>query len=184
MMFISSRRKLVRAAFSQNAPKTPLPLMKNLLCTFAAVLAVHSSAVFAVEPNTLTAEETAAGWKLLFDGRSLAGWHSRLDFRHAPEDEASRQELLDEPLTTKTVELYVSNDHMGSFFDCIRSRKVPICEAEIAHRSVSVCHLGVVAARLGRKLKCNPELEQFVDDKEADSYIAREQRKPFTYDSI
>ena len=24
--------------------------------------------------NTLTAEETAAGWKLLFDGQSLAGW--------------------------------------------------------------------------------------------------------------
>ena len=98
--------------------------------------------------------------------------------------EASRQELLDEPLTTKTVELYVSNDHMGNFFDCIRSRTTPICDAEIGHRSVSVCHLGVVAARLGRKLQWNPEVEQFVDDREADSYIAREQRKPFTYDSI
>src|ERR1700742_3383652 len=29
----------------------------------------------AAEPNTLTPEETAAGWKLLFDGHSLAGWH-------------------------------------------------------------------------------------------------------------
>ncbi|TCO87702.1 uncharacterized protein DUF1080 [Chthoniobacter flavus] len=27
------------------------------------------------EPNTLTAEEQTAGWKLLFDGRSLGGWH-------------------------------------------------------------------------------------------------------------
>lgn len=26
------------------------------------------------EPNTLTAEETSAGWKLLFDGQSLSGW--------------------------------------------------------------------------------------------------------------
>jgi len=26
-------------------------------------------------PNTLTPQERAAGWKLLFDGRSLQGWH-------------------------------------------------------------------------------------------------------------
>lgn len=30
----------------------------------------------AAEPNTLTAEEKAAGWKLLFDGQSLAGWRA------------------------------------------------------------------------------------------------------------
>jgi hypothetical protein len=29
---------------------------------------------FAAEPNTLTAEEQAAGWKLLFDGESTQGW--------------------------------------------------------------------------------------------------------------
>ena len=29
----------------------------------------------AAAPNTLTAAETAEGWKLLFDGQSLTGWH-------------------------------------------------------------------------------------------------------------
>jgi hypothetical protein len=29
-----------------------------------------------VPPNTLTAQEKAAGWQLLFDGRSLAGWRA------------------------------------------------------------------------------------------------------------
>jgi len=95
--------------------------------------------------------------------------------------EASRPELLSEPLTKKKVELYMSKDHMGNFFDCIRSRKAPICEPEIGHRSVSVCHLGVIAIRLGRKLQWNPSREQFVDDKEANAFIARPQRKPFTY---
>ena len=82
--------------------------------------------------------------------------------------EASRPEILSEPLTSKKVQLYVSNDHMQNFFDCVRSRKPPICEAEIGHRSVSVCHLGVIALRLGRKLSWDPEKEVFVDDKEAD----------------
>ena len=98
--------------------------------------------------------------------------------------EASRQELLDEPLTKKSVELYMSNNHMGNFFDCIRSRQAPICEAEIGHRSVSVCHLGVLAMQLGRKLDWDPLRERFVNDPEADQHLAREQRKPFSYEMI
>jgi len=31
---------------------------------------------WAAAPNTLTPEETQAGWRLLFDGHSLAGWRS------------------------------------------------------------------------------------------------------------
>lgn len=30
--------------------------------------------LFAAEPNTLTAAEQSAGWKLLFDGKSMHGW--------------------------------------------------------------------------------------------------------------
>jgi hypothetical protein len=98
--------------------------------------------------------------------------------------EASRPEILSEPLTSKTVTLYVSDNHMGNFFDCVRSRKQPICPAEVGHRSVSVCHLGVIAMRLGRKLQWDPEKEQFVNDTEANGHLAREQRKPYSYEMI
>lgn len=97
--------------------------------------------------------------------------------------EASRPELIEEPLARKSVELPVSNNHMGNFFDSLRSRKPAICEPEIGHRSVSVCHLGVIALRLGRTLHWNPEKESFVNDREADTFLAREQRKPFVFDS-
>src|SRR5262249_43526438 len=50
---------------------------------------------------------------------------------------ASRPELINEPLARKTVELPVSNDHMGNFFACVKSRKPPICDAEIGHRSAT-----------------------------------------------
>ena len=98
--------------------------------------------------------------------------------------QASSQELIDQPLTDKKVELYVSNNHVGNFFDCLRSRQQPICDAEIGHRSASVCHLGVIAIQLGRKLQWNPTSEQFENDKEANGHVAREQRKPFTYDMV
>ena len=98
--------------------------------------------------------------------------------------EASKPELLSEPLGKRKVSLYTSDHHMKNFFDCVRSREQPICEAEIGHRSVSICHLGVIAIRLGRKLRWNPKREAFVNDKEANSYVAREQRKPYSYDTI
>jgi len=98
--------------------------------------------------------------------------------------EASRPELLKEPLFSPKERLYVSNDHMGNFFECLRSRKPPICEAEIGHRSASVCHLGVIALRLGRKLRWDPAKEEFVDDREANGYLAREMRKPYSYEMI
>lgn len=98
--------------------------------------------------------------------------------------DASRPELIKEPLKDKQVDLPVSNDHMGNFFDCVRTRKPPICDAEIGHRSVSLCHLGVIAIRLGRKLNWDPVKQAFIGDKEADSYLRREMRKPWTYEMI
>lgn len=98
--------------------------------------------------------------------------------------QASDPELLKTEFGGKDKRLYVSNDHMGNFFDCIRSRKAPVCEAEIGHRSVTVCHLGVLALRHGRNLKWDPKKEQFVGDKEANSWLAREMRKPWDYSLV
>lgn len=98
--------------------------------------------------------------------------------------EASRPEILSEALPASAERLYTSNNHMGNFFDCVRSRKPAICEPEIGHRSVSVCHLGVLAMRLGRPLRWDPTRETFADDAEANSYIHREMRKPWSFDAV
>ena len=98
--------------------------------------------------------------------------------------EASQPGLLAEPLPAGAHRLYVSDNHMGNFFDCVRSRKAPVCDAEIGHRSASICHLGVISIRLGRKLQWDPKKEEFVGDQEANGWLAREMRKPWTYDAV
>ena len=67
-------------------------------------------------------------------------------------------------------------NHMGNFFDCVQSRKTPISDVESQHRSVTTCHLGNIAQRLGRKLNWDPDEESFVDDQEATQFLSREQR--------
>ena len=96
--------------------------------------------------------------------------------------DASDPALIKEPLPSNAERLYASDDHMGNFFECVKSRKPPICAAEIGHRSASLCHLGTTAIRLGRKLKWDPVTETFKNDPEANKMIAREMRKPYTYD--
>jgi len=98
--------------------------------------------------------------------------------------QASDPELLKKELPASATRLYASNDHMGNFFACIKSRKPPIADAEAGHRAATLCHLGAIAVRLGRELKWNPEKEQFVDDADANKWLAREQRKPWTYEAI
>ena len=120
------------------------------------------------------------GWQhgVKFEGES--GWI----FVTRGKIEASEPELLTTPLPANATRLYSSDNHMRNFFDCVRSREQPICDAEIGHRSASVCHLGVISLRLGRKLQWDPAKEQFVDDEEANGWLARVQRQPWTYDTV
>ncbi len=98
--------------------------------------------------------------------------------------QASQPELLTQELPVSAERLYVSHDHMGNFFECVQNRKPPICEPEIGHRSVSVCHLGAIALRTGRKLSWDPVKEEFVNDAAANGFVAREMRKPWGYEEV
>jgi predicted dehydrogenase len=99
---------------------------------------------------------------------------------------ATERELLSKPLPEGAERLYVSNDHMGNFFDCMRSRKDPICDVEVGHRSASVCHLGAISLRTGKNLQWDPVKEVFVGEnaKEANGYATREMRKPYDYSFV
>lgn len=97
---------------------------------------------------------------------------------------ASNPDLIETPLPSGAVRLYHSENHMGNFFECVRTRKDPICSVEIGHRSISVAHLGVISVRLGRKLRWNPERERFVGDREANEWLRRPMRKPYDWSFI
>lgn len=92
---------------------------------------------------------------------------------------ADKKELLDEPLGEDAVRLYKSANHHANFLECIKSRKLPICDVEIGHRSATVCHLGNIVARLGRKIRWDPVKETIVGDDEAAAMLSRPYRQPW-----
>ena len=57
--------------------------------------------------------------------------------------------------------------------------RTPISDIESQHRSATTCHLVNLSIRLGRPLKWNAEKEVFIGDDEANTRLARKQRKGF-----
>ncbi|HEY1847675.1 MAG TPA: Gfo/Idh/MocA family oxidoreductase [Opitutaceae bacterium] len=112
-----------------------------------------------------------------FEGTNGWIWVNRDEIR------ASDPGLLTTPLPEGSVRLYESKSHMGNFFDCVRSRRAPICDAETGHRSATMCHLAAISLRTGHTLHWDPAAERFTgwNSYGANKYLAREMRAPYDY---
>jgi predicted dehydrogenase len=92
-------------------------------------------------------------------------------------------EIVQRDVTALPTQLYRSADHTHNFLDCVRSREKPVCDVEIGHRSATVCHLGNIVARLGRKIHWDPAAERITGDDEAQQMTDREYREPWRHDT-
>lgn len=93
--------------------------------------------------------------------------------------DAHPKSLLTSAIGTDGIHLYKSENHKKNFFECIKSRKETVAPVEIGHRSNTICLLGAIAMKLGRKLKWNPEQERFINDDEANRMLAKPRRSPW-----
>ncbi len=90
----------------------------------------------------------------------------------------SPKEVYIEPAAGET-RLYVSNDHMGNFLQCVRTREKPVMDVAIGHRVTSLCILGNLAFRVGRKLVWDPVREEVVGDEAANRMLNPPMRPPW-----
>ena len=81
----------------------------------------------------------------------------------------------------KNLQRFAVNAHVRNFLDCVRSRHDPVARVEVGHRSASVCHLGNIAVRLGKKkaLAWDPAAEHFTNDDDANAMLTRPMRGPW-----
>jgi myo-inositol 2-dehydrogenase/D-chiro-inositol 1-dehydrogenase len=93
--------------------------------------------------------------------------------------DAQPKSLLTSTIGPNEIHLYKSNNHKANWLECIKSRAETIAPAEIGHRSCTVCLLGDIAMRLGRKLRWDPDKEQFIGDEQANRMLWRPMRSPW-----
>ena len=131
----------------------------------------------------------AEGWKHPNNGVLFEGENGQFIFVsrgtiYASDGDAKASKILNEPLGQNATRLEVSTNHMGNFMAGIRDRKPPITNATVGHRSCSVCHLGVIALRMGRNqdrpLRWDPREEKFIgNENDANGMLGRPARAPY-----
>jgi predicted dehydrogenase len=125
-------------------------------------------------------DATPDGNGVLFEGTE-GKFHvgrGRDSFYGKPVD-ALKDKPLPPELLTKLYKGKKPGDHMRNFFECVKTREQPISDVYTHHRAITTCHLSNIAMRLGRTLTWDPQAEQIVGDKEAQTWQSREQRKGY-----
>jgi len=79
------------------------------------------------------------------------------------------------------IKLIQSKNHARNFLDCVKSRAETISPIETAVSGDTLCHIGDIAIRLGRKLTFDFKHERFVNDAAANLRLkARPMRQPWS----
>jgi len=71
-------------------------------------------------------------------------------------------------------------DEKTDFIDCVKTREQTLEDAEVGHRTTSLCHLGHIAVYLGQKLRWDPDAERFLDNDAANELIQKPIHWPST----
>jgi predicted dehydrogenase len=69
--------------------------------------------------------------------------------------------------------------HILEFLRCVKSRRMPAGNADVACQSHIACHAAYIAWQLGRTLKFDPVKEAFLGDEEANRMRCRALRQPW-----
>ena len=139
----------------------------------------YANGVEMIHMNTRTALKQAPQFKLhnglgvLFEGNE--GWV----FVCRDLIDASPKSLLSTKGSRNAVRLPRSDNHRRNFLSCVKTRQQTVSGVESAVRSDTICHLDDIAIRLGRKLRWDPEAEQFLNDEQANRMLERPMRSPW-----
>jgi len=93
--------------------------------------------------------------------------------------DAHSASLLQTKLGSNEVHLFKSDNHGMNFINAVKGRSKSAAPIDIAVRTDTLCNLQLIAARLQRKLRWDPEKEQFLNDPEAKALLDRPMRSPW-----
>jgi predicted dehydrogenase len=94
--------------------------------------------------------------------------------------------ILKSPIGPNEIHLPLKSEKQD-FLDAVKTRSQTLADAEVGHRTNSLCQIGHIAIQLareteggvGRKLRWDPDAERFIDDEAANRLLSRPMRSPW-----
>lgn len=87
--------------------------------------------------------------------------------------------ILNQPLRPADSRVYRTDSHSGNFLECVRSRRLTICNPETATYTINAILIGGISMILQRALTWDPAKAQFVGDEEANRLLSYTPRPPW-----
>ncbi len=121
------------------------------------------------------------GYGIEFHGSDGTLFVDRSGFELFPEHRQAGKRQVDR---TASMKMEAANnehfDHVRNFLDCVKSRKQPISDIEIGHRSTSTCLLGNVAYRSKERIVWDVARQRLEGGaSEAEKFLAYDYRAPW-----
>lgn len=91
---------------------------------------------------------------------------------------AEPESILQTPLGPNDVRLPLK-DEKRDFLDAIKTRGRTLADAEVGHRTTSLCQIGHIAIQVGHKLTWDPDAERVTNDETANRLLSRPLRSPW-----
>jgi len=121
----------------------------------------------------------ADGCKIILDGENK---DKDAAYIEGPNGKIFRNFESDIPNLHKLIETLPDPEpQVGTFSDSVRTRQKFALNEMNGHRSCTLVNLGVIAVRLGRNLKFDPDKQRFIDDEGANRLINQPMRGPWTF---
>jgi predicted dehydrogenase len=118
------------------------------------------------------------------------GWQDGWTF-YPPSDEhddhnksGETAQILHEEPKTHTRDAHNIPELWADFLDAIKTRRKPICDIEIGHRSTNMSLLGMLSLKLGRSIKWDGVKEAVIGDEDANKLLRRDYRRPWVYPEL
>jgi hypothetical protein len=87
--------------------------------------------------------------------------------------------ILKEPLRPNDKRVYHADSHSGNFLECVRTRRLTICNPEVAAYTMNAILIGGIALALKRNVRWNPATLEFPGDETANRLLSYTPRPPW-----
>ncbi|MHC4370975.1 MAG: Gfo/Idh/MocA family oxidoreductase [Planctomycetota bacterium] len=86
--------------------------------------------------------------------------------------------ILTSPIGPDEIHLPLKSEKRD-FIDAVKTRGTTLADAEVGHRTNSLCQIGHIAIQVGRRLQWDPDAERFTNDETANRLLSRPMRSPW-----